>query len=151
MKNHLTALGLILLLSGCDGCKQKTKETINKGGEVVGQTATEFVEGISEGVDHTLQCEIVLSKTLTDQGLSTGKFTIADNTVDGGYNNQLTLYIIFNKDFDAPVSAKVYDKQGLEAGRTQIQVRGKAGAAGYFDFAFDKRTYIEVKSKVVLE
>jgi len=39
----------------------------------------------------------------------------------------------------------------LEIGRTKIDIEGKADEAGYFDFIFDKRSDIEVKSKIVLE
>ena len=94
-------------------------------------------------------CEISLSESLTDKGLSTGKFTIEN--ADGGRNNQLTIYLIFDRDFKSSVTAKAFDKNGLEIGRTKIEVEGKADEAGYFDFIFDKRSYIEVKSKISLE
>ncbi|MCL2154254.1 MAG: hypothetical protein FWH53_01180 [Leptospirales bacterium] len=61
------------------------------------------------------------------------------------------IYLIFDKDFKSSVTAKVFDKSGLEIGRAKINVKGKAEEAGYFDFIFDKRSYIEVKSKIVLE
>jgi len=138
-----------MLLASCGKVKEKAKETINKSGETVGKTATEFFEGVAEGIDKTLQCELSLSQSLIDKGLKTGKFAI-DNA-DGGRNNQLTVYLIFDKDFKSPVTAKVFDKNGLEVGRAKIDVEGKANEAGYFDFIFDKRTYIEVKSKIVLE
>jgi len=141
---------LPLLAISCEGVKQKTKETLNKGGETVGETATEFLEGVSEGIDKTLQCEIILSQALQDNGLHTGKFSI-ENSAAGGENNMLVLYIIFDKDFKATITAKAFDKKGLEIGRSKLAVEGKAGDAGYFDFAFDKRTYLEVKSKINLE
>jgi hypothetical protein len=150
MKHYPIFFILSILLSSCNGCKEKTKETINQGGEVVGKTATEFIEGISEGVDKTLQCEISLSQELKDKGLSTGTFSIQNDSA-GGENNRLTLYIIFNKDFNADVSAKAFHKNGLEVGRTKTQISGKVSEANYFDFYFDKRTNIEVKSKITLE
>ena len=48
-------------------------------------------------------------------------------------------------------TAKVFDKSDLEIRRSKIDVEGKADEAGYFDFVFDKRSYIEAKSKIVLE
>jgi hypothetical protein len=149
MKQIITVLSLLMLLASCGKVKQKTKETINKGGETVGKTATEFFEGVYEGVDKTLQCDVSLSKSLLDNGLKTGKFAIGN--VDEGRNNHLVLYLIFDKDFKSPVTAKAFDKNGLEIGRSKIEVEGKAGEAGYFDFIFDKRSYIEVKSKIILE
>ena len=149
MKHIILILSILMLLASCGKVKEKAKETINKSGETVGKTATEFFEGVAEGIDKTLQCELSLSQSLIDKGLKTGKFAI-DNA-DGGRNNQLTVYLIFDKDFKSPVTAKVFDKNGLEVGRAKIDVEGKANEAGYFDFIFDKRTYIEVKSKIVLE
>jgi hypothetical protein len=66
-------------------------------------------------------------------------------------NNLLTLYLIFEKDLKTTLTAKVFDKNGLEEGRAKIEISGNAGEASYYDFSFDKRTYIEVKSKIILE
>jgi hypothetical protein len=100
--------------------------------------------------DKTLQCEISLSNSLIEKGLRTGKFAIEN--AEEGRNNQLTIYLIFDKDFiKQPVTAKVFDKNGLELGRAKIDIEGKVNEAGYFDFIFDKRSHIEVKSKIVLE
>jgi len=145
MKHFISFLVALILLGSCG----RVKETINKSGETVGKTATEFFEGLSEGIDKTLQCDLSLSESLTDNGLKTGKFMI-ENAEDGR-NNQLTVYIIFEKDFKASVSAKAFDKNGLEVGRAKIDVEGKVDEARYFDFIFDRRTYIEVKSKIILE
>jgi hypothetical protein len=43
---------------------------------------------------------------------------------------------------------KATDKEGLEFGRTKLQVKGKAGDASFFDFVFDPRSAIEVKSTI---
>lgn len=146
----LLLLPLIVLLSSCGRVKKETKEVINKSGEVVGKSATEFFEGVSEGVDKTLQCEIALSPLLSDKGVRTGKFSIGNDS-DGGQNNRLSLYLIFEKDFSEEIFVKIMDKQGVETGRARLQIEEKAGNAKYFDFSFDKRTYIEVKSKIIIE
>ena len=149
MKHLILILSVLMVLASCGRVKEKAKETINKGGETVGKTATEFFEGVSEGIDKTLQCELSLSKSLMDKGLKTGKFAI-ENAVEGR-NNQLTVYLIFDKDFKSPITAKAFDKNGLEIGRVKIDVERNANEAGYFDFIFDKRAYLEVKSKIMLE
>ncbi len=150
MKNIFLLLALTIAIISCNRAKEKTKDTINKGGEVVGKTATEFFEGVSEGVEKTLQCEIVLSQLLKDNGVNTGKFAIGNDTA-GGQNNLLTIYLIFDKDFKNELSVKVFDKSGLESGRTKMKVEAKAAEAKYYDFAFDTRTNIEVKSKITIE
>lgn len=150
MKFIFSILSLALVLFACDSVKQKTKEAINSGGEAAGKTATEFIEGVTEGVDRTLDCSISLSLPLQEKGLKTGKFEISNDTL-GGENNLLTLYIIFDKDFKHEVLVKAFDKKGLESGRARLPLEGKAGEAKYYDFHFDKRTDIEVKSKLTLE
>ena len=138
-----------LLTASCDRVQNKAKKTINKSGEAVGKVTTEFFEGVGEGYDKTLQCEMSLSETLKDAGLKTGKFSV--ESADGGKNNRFTVYFIFDKDFNAPVTAKVFDKTGLETGRVKTNIEGKTDDAAYFEFDFDKRTNIEAKSKVVLD
>jgi hypothetical protein len=149
MKHIIIFLSLLTLLASCGRVKDKAKETINRSGKTVGETATEFFEGVAEGIDKTLQCELSLSESLVDKGLRTGKFSIEN--ANGGRNNQLTVYLIFEKDFKSLVSAKAFDKNGLEVGRAKIDITGIADEAGYFDFVFDKKTYIEVRSKIILE
>jgi hypothetical protein len=150
IKQAITLFLLLALAVSCGKIKEKAKESINKGGETVGKTATEFFEGVSEGIDKTLQCEISLSQALQDKGIKTGKFSI-ENDPNGGKNNLLTLYLIFEKDLKTPLTAKAFDKNGLEVGRAKVEVTSNAGDASYYDFAFDKRTCIEVKSKIILE
>jgi hypothetical protein len=150
MKKLQLILISLMVLASCNNVKEKTKETLNEGGEIVGKTATEIVEGIKEGVDKTLECDIQLSQELKDKGIKTGKYTIENDSL-GGKNNILVLYLIFEKDFNKAITVKAMDKNGLETGRSKISITAKAGNAGYFDFKFDKRTYIEVKSKIEVE
>lgn len=149
MKKLLALIGILALVTSCDWIKETTKEKVNQGGEVVGKTATEFLEGVSEGVDRTLECEIKLSEDLKARGLKTGKFSIEDSA--NGNNNRLQLYLIFDQNFDSTLLVKAFDKKGLEIGRVKLPVSGEAGDAGYYDFIFDARTDIEVRSKITIE
>lgn len=103
-----------------------------------------------KGVEKTIDCELILSKELKQRGLKTGKFIIKNDSF-GGRNNKLSLYIIFEKNFDSSLTAKVIDSENVEAGRKKIDVSGKYGDAKYFDFVFDKRTNIGIKSKIIVE
>lgn len=148
MKKTIGFLTLITLLSiSCSRVKEKAKDGINKGGEVVGKTAAEFIEGVSEGVDKTLDLKIELSKDLLDNGISTGTFSTSHDK----NKSVLTLYLIFEKDFDLTISAKAFDKSQLEIGRTKLEVKGKAGEAGYYHFEFDEETNFESKCTVTIE
>ncbi len=143
MKQLLTAVLLVGLLASCN----RTKEVINKTGQTVGEGATEFVNGVGEGIDQTLQSEVVLSDNLKAAGLQTEKFKLHD----GSEGDSLTVYVIFNKNFKQTVSVKVYDDKGKEYGRSSMALEGLANEARYVGFAFDKHTDFEHKSKFVLE
>ena len=63
----------------------------------------------------------------------------------------LVLYVIFNKDFDGKLTAKAFDEQNLEMGRSLVQLSGKQGDAKFIEFHFDKRTNIDSKNKLTIE
>jgi hypothetical protein len=150
MKQFLLILLLFCMaLTSCKRVSEKAKETLNKAGEKVGEATTEFLEGVAEGVDKTLECEIVLSEELKKKGIQTGTFSVDRHL--GSNNNKLTLYLIFEQDFKGTLFAKAFDKKGLEIGRSKIKVTGKAEDAGYYDFEFDERTNIGVRNKIVIE
>ena len=146
MKKAFIAIVFVSLMFSCSDVKEKAKNTINKGGEVVGETATEFVEGVTEGVDRTLDNKIVLSEALRNNGVNTGKFYIDSDSL--GNRNKIVIYLITERDFNGPLTFKVIDKKGLESGRQTVKVSRKAGEASYVDVEFDKRTNIEVKSTI---
>ncbi len=149
-RNTISLAVLFFFIISCDNIKQEAKEAVNKSGEVAGKTATEFIEGVTEGVEQTLQTNLEFTQELKNRGLHTGK-CVVKNDSSGGSNNLLVLYLIFDQDVKKDLLFKVFDKNGMEIGRVKKQVEGKAGEAKYYDVAFDKRTYIEVKSKVTVE
>lgn len=151
MKYSLYALiALGLTLSACNRVKKQAKDTLNQGGEMVGKSATEFVEGVSEGVERALECEIELSEALKAQGISTGTFKI-ENGAEHGKDNVLVLYMVFDQDIEQTMQATVFTKKGLESGRTTIEVKAVKGETNYITFNFDERMSIETKSRIVIE
>lgn len=148
MKHFIYTLSILLIITSCSKIANKTKEGVNRSGEAVGETATEFFEGVSGGVEKTLECEISVSKNLLDSGIKTGAYDIEDTS---GKNNTLILYIIFAKDFKNTITVKAFNKKGLEIGRTKIEISGNKGDADYYEFVFDERTDIGFKNKITLE
>ncbi|WP_179348997.1 hypothetical protein [Winogradskyella pacifica] len=138
-----------LSLFSCNRIANKTKEGLNKGGEIVGESATEFFDGVSEGVDKTLECKIILSDSLLKKGLKTGVYTI--DTQNHSNNNKLTLYFIFKTALNAEVIAKAYNKSGLEIGRAKTTIQGQKGDAGYFEFLFDQQTDIGYRNTITID
>jgi hypothetical protein len=150
MKQVFFSCCLAILTFSCNKAKETAKAVVNKTGEIAGQAATEFGEGVAEGVGKTLACKVTLSDVLVAKGVVLGKYAI-DNDTLGNANNVMNMYLVFNQAFDGAIVTKVKDKNSMEIGRVSLPVKAAAGTAGYYDFVFDKRTYIEVKSQIVLE
>ena len=113
------------------------------------KTGSEFADGVTKGVEKTFQNEIVISEPLKKQGLQTGKIMV--HGTDSTKGNILTVYFIFNNNFDENITVKLTSEEGLEYGRARENVKGLNGEAKYIDFVFDKRTNIESKGKIVFE
>jgi hypothetical protein len=86
------------LLTSCNWFKQKAKDTVNKSGEIVAKTGSEFVDGVSKGVEKTFQNTVIFSDKLQKDGLKAGKIII--NSSDTSVDNILTAYLIFENDID---------------------------------------------------
>ena len=140
---------LAMLLCSCNWAKQKTKDGVNKTGEVVGKTGSEFVNGITKGVEQTFQNKIEFSPQLVAAGLKSGKITI--HGTDSSSDNVLTAYLIFDGDINQKVMVKAYTEAGEECGRVRQEINGVKGEAKYADFVFDKRTNIDSKGKITFE
>ena len=141
-------IALIPLLS-CNWAKEKTKATVNKTGEVVAKTGSEFVDGMSKGIEKTFQQSVSFSEILKQQGIQTGKIIISgtDSTTD----NIISAYLIFDKDVELPITIKIFSQQNLEYGRVTQTVKGHKGEARFVDFIFDKRTNLNGKDKLVIQ
>lgn len=144
-----TALILLLALASCNWAKEKTKSAINKTGEVVGKTGSEFTQGVVKGVEKTFQNEVIISDALKKAGIATGKIIITGT--DSTRDNIITAYIIFNENFNQPVTVKVTGEDKLEYGRVTDTVKANKGEARYVDFVFDKRTNIDSKGTLTFE
>jgi hypothetical protein len=142
-------LALIAGLAACDSVKEKSKEAINKAGEVAGKAGSEFADGMRKGVEKTFSNPVELSAGLQAKGLQTGKILIAgsDSTTD----NIVSAYCIFSDNIDQPVTMKLFSDTGQEFGRVTVPLKGNKGEARYIDFVFDKRTNIDGKGKITME
>lgn len=133
----------------CNRVKEKTKETIHKSGETVGKASSEFFGGVGEGIEKTLDIKIEVAENLRNKGLSLGKNYVRDSGENKA--NLLTLYIIFEKDFNDTLKIKAFDRDGLEIGRVKKYIKGKKEEAAYYDIEFDPRTKLESRGKIRLE
>jgi hypothetical protein len=143
------ALVLLAITLSCNWVKERSKDTIKGTGEVVGKAGSEFASGVAKGVGQTFRSKIAVSDSLVQAGLTIGEITIG--SADSMNDNNLSVYLIFNKAIDRVVTAKVFTEDGLEYGRVTQRIKGAMGTAGFVDFVFDKRTDISLKSKITLE
>ena len=137
----LSALALSVILPSCDRLSNST--------EKIGETAGDMVKGIETGVKKARAINLTYTESLTEKGISNGKVTLKNDKE--GTDNLLSIYLIFSKKFRGKISAKAYDNQGLEMGRSSIKVEADGGDAGFYDFHFDKRTNIDRDGRIVLQ
>ena len=150
---NATAFGLALLLSGCGACgraKDGVKDAINKGGEIAGQTAGEFIKGAKEGVEETFAVNVELGERVQALGITTGQ-TRATSGEQSTTTNQLDLYLIFSADISDTLLVKAFDADHLEMGRATLPISGTRNGAGWFTITFPEQTDLESKGSVVLE
>ena len=147
MHRLLILLLIALTLTACDRLKDKSKEALKEGGNMVGQGASQFADGVKDGVDHTFQSYVEVDSSLAKAGFHTGKFSVTKP--DSIYI--LSVYGVYDKALDRDLSVRVYDHNGQEYGRSHAHVHGQSGDAGYIDFRFGTRTDIESRSRFVIQ
>lgn len=143
-----SAIALSIIFS-CGRVQKEAKNAINKSGEFIGESSSEFVDGISSGVDKKFKCEFHFKDESKFSGIEIGKYEILNGK--SGHDNVLSLYMIFNKAFADTMNVKLYDKENLEYGRTMVFVSGKKDEANYVDIEFEDRISIESISSFVFE
>lgn len=145
----ITFSALILAVSSCDWAKNKTKKAINKTGEIVGKTGSEFGDGIYKGVKNTFENDVKISDQLTAKGLEFGEIIVKSTA--SATDNILTVYVIFNKNFDQEITIKVFNENGKEYGRLTKKVKGEKGEARHIDFTFNNQVNIGAKGNITIE
>ncbi|MEH1006604.1 hypothetical protein VDP25_02585 [Winogradskyella sp. ECml5-4] len=96
-----------------------------------------------------MECKIILSNDLQKNGIKTGAYVI--DSQSSSNKNKLTLYIMFDTDFNKEVIAKAYNKSELEIGRAKTTIQGQEGDAGYYTFLFNKQTDIGFRNTIIIE
>jgi hypothetical protein len=137
----ISLLSLSIFISSCDRLSNST--------EKIGETAGDMVKGVESGIKKARAIKVTYTESLSTKGITNGKVSLKSDK--GGTDNLLSIYLIFSKRFKGKVSAKAYDNQGLEMGRSSVRIDAQDGDAGFYDFHFDKRTNIDRDGKIVLE
>ena len=149
MRKLLLIFTVVFYFFSCSETKEKAKETINAGGEIVGKTVGEFSKGVSTGVDETFEIKIDAAQEVAQEGVSLGKIEL--KSINGGHDNLVNTYLIFSKDFKKSLVLKAFDSKNLEMGRSVLEIKAKANDAAFYGFALDTLTNIDADSKLTLE
>ncbi|MBK8339304.1 MAG: hypothetical protein IPK99_04555 [Flavobacteriales bacterium] len=147
----LRAAVVLLVAGGLWGCSRTAegaKEVINKGGEIAGTVATEFVEGAASGAEATWAVEVDLDERLANAGLAAGKVIVDPNDASGRANS-VAIYLTAKATLNDTITAVAYDNNGAEIGRVR-QPPLAAGAADYATFQFQDLTDLGRKGRVLL-
>ena len=145
----LTGVILCFTITACDWAKDKAKDTLHKSGEIVGKAGSEVVDGLSKGVEESFTNLVEISPRISGNGIRIGRVTVTgtDSTTD----NMVSVYLIFDQKYSGKITAKALDSDGLEFGRTSIDIVADSGSARFVDFEFDRRTNIDRNDQVRLE
>ena len=146
MKSFVFVLSGILATACSTG---EIKESINEAGDAAGQTAGEFFEGATKGVQKAFDVKVSVDPALKSKGIEVGKTQVASDSV--GTDNLLTVYVIFNQNFKGKLTAKAFDDKSLEMGRSSVEIQGKKDEAKFVDFHFDPRTNLDSKNELVIQ
>ena len=134
-------------LCSCPG--KKIKEHVNTFSEKAGEVVGETVKGLSRGVENAFEIKISKNDTLAVRALETGK--VLPESDSNANDNGLSVYFIYNNDFNRDVLLKVYDKSGLEMGCCRRHLAGKKEGPGYTAFVFDAKTNIDRDCTIIIE
>ena len=141
---------LALLFVGCDRVKHAAKTTLRKSSETVGQSATVIADGLATGAQkEAVQWQV--TPALQARGLQLGKASLSRTDSSGVKQAKLTMYVIFNQNFADTLRVKLYTQQGAEYGRSKVLVAGHRDDARPVEVFFDRRTEIELGTKVAVE
>ena len=149
MKTIIYLIVLTALTTSCIRAKEKAKEVIKGSGEIIGKSVSEFGKGVTEGVEETFEIKITTSEDLKSSGIELGNIEFKNESI--GTDNLLSVYMIFNQNFNKRIQVKVYDHNGLEMGRSSNTINANSGEAKFYDFKFDERTNIDTDSKIVMQ
>jgi len=124
-------LALPFLMLGA--CKENGGDTAKKVGSKVGESLSEFSSGIGEGIDKKMTIEVELTEAILEKNLT---HTIAKS--QGLGSNGISVYLISKDAVKGSLVTKALNEEGLEIGRSTVEIDFDEDDAKYVDFDFDR-------------
>ena len=145
MIHRILVAATLIGLTGC-GSQQGGVQRL---GQKVGETATDFASGVGQGVDGRMEVPVELSEDVAGLGL---RKTVAKSLGISPSNRKgITVYFISDKPLDARLVAKAFNAAGEELGRSAVEVEFAADDAKYVTFEFDAQMDAQLVEKYVIE
>lgn len=141
-------IAIIFVLSSCGRVKEKTKETIKDIGETAGTAVSELGKGVKDGVEDSFEFKIETSEELRKNGVVLGKVIFNESISN---EHSVSVYTIFNQNYSDTVTAKAFDKNGNEIGRTKLLLEGSKDDAEYVLIEFNELTNLDYDSKITVD
>ncbi len=151
MKNSI--LLLLFSLGVVTGCGKHDEGLAKRAGSTVGETLTDFASGVGKGIDKQMTVTVELSQAFADQGVSK---TIAKSVGIGPANTKgtakgISVYLIATKPFQSKLVARAVTKDGLEIGRSTVDVGFAGDEAKYVTFSFDREMDTQLVDKYTID
>jgi len=124
----LSSLTLLLATLGCGTVGSVPK----KAGEALGKSVTDFGKGVGAGVDEAQEIKVELSDALKRINIT---HTIAKAA--SGKNKGVTVYLLSQAPQQLTLTAKAFNADKQEIGRSAVDVMFSKDDAQYVTFYFD--------------
>ncbi len=124
----------LILVGGLIGCSEEgDAEAL---GQSLGESVTEFAQGVGGGVDTQLKIDVELSDAIKKRGVTT---TVAKQIARlDSPEKSISVYFITTNAISATFQARAYDKDDKEIGRATADVKFAADDAQYIEFQFPR-------------
>lgn len=140
---------LLAALAVVCGCGKQDESVAKKAGSKVGETLTDFAVGVGKGIDKQMVVNVELSEELTKQGIT--KTVSKSIGIDHPNEKGITVYFMAKTPFKAKLIAKATNKEGMQIGRSAVDVEFSADDAKYVTFQFDREMDTQLVDRYLVD
>jgi hypothetical protein len=133
MKRISSALFPLLVFALCS-CGDSRDDAAKDAGSAIGETLTNFSTGVGKGIDKGMEVDVKLSAEIGDKGITS---TISKDLGLDNAGKGISIYLISTREFKSKLIAKALNSEGMEVGRSVVEVELGVDDAKYFKFIFD--------------
>ncbi len=141
--SFLIAITTIATVSSCHQIKQKNNTALTP----IDYVTIAGMASVCE--DLSLDCWVALVKALEENGVQPGKFRITQRK--SGTENTVNIYLVFDKDYKGPVSARIFDLGDLAGDPKLLAFHETDRQQLYSSCPSDKREHIAHKNLILRE